>query len=143
MRKNQGPGAGVRAPRDSGTVTAELALLLPVVVLLLVILLAAAAAGVIQLRVADAARAAARAAAIGEPSGEVAATAHRLAGAGAAVEVGEADGFVVVTVSRPLPGVLAGTRATATARAVPEPGPVAAGELTAEAGRSPARGGRT
>lgn len=141
MRENRGPGAGVRAPRDSGTVTAELALLLPVVVLLLGVILAAAAAGVTQLQVTDAARAAARAAAIGESAGEVASTAHRLAGAGAGVEVGEADGFVVVTVSRPLPGILSGTWATATARAVPEPSPVA--RSAGQVGPSPDRAGWT
>lgn len=122
MTHRNGPAAGgPRSPRDTGMVTAELALLLPAVTMLLLVLLAAAAAGVTQLRVADAARAGARAAAIGESSSEIAATAHRLAGDAADVAVGEEDGFVVVTVSRPLPGILAGTRVRATARAVPEP----------------------
>lgn len=122
MTHHNGPAAGgARPPRDTGTVTAELALLLPAVTLLLLVLLAAAAAGVTQLRVADAARAGARAAAIGEGTSQIAATARQLAGGGAEVVVGTEDGFVVVEVSRPLPGILAGTRARATARAIPEP----------------------
>ncbi|MFH5824959.1 TadE family type IV pilus minor pilin [Georgenia sp. AZ-5] len=103
--------------------TAELAIALPGVVLVLLMLLTAASAALTQVRVADAARAGARAAALGEPAEAVRATATRLAGAEAWVRVGEDGGFVVVEVRRELPGPLAvlDLRAGATARAVPEP----------------------
>ena len=71
--------------RDRGSVTAELAVGLPAVVLLLVALLAVASTAIAQTRCTDAARAGARAAALGEPDGDVAATARRLAGADASV----------------------------------------------------------
>ncbi|WP_152232599.1 TadE family type IV pilus minor pilin [Georgenia ruanii] len=104
--------------------TAELAVALPGVVLLLLVLLTAASAALTQVRVADAARAGARAAALGEPAGQVSAVAAHLAGRGVAVHVGREGGYVVVEVARDLPGPLAvaGLRASATARALPEPG---------------------
>ncbi|WP_345044252.1 TadE family type IV pilus minor pilin [Georgenia daeguensis] len=104
--------------------TAELALVLPGVVLLLVALLTAASAALTQVRVADAARAGARAAALGESHGEVAGVARELAGDDAAVLVSEAGGYVVVEVSRDLAGPLrgAGLTARSSARALPEPG---------------------
>ncbi|WP_305852982.1 TadE family type IV pilus minor pilin [Georgenia sp. TF02-10] len=116
-----GPG---HRPTDRGGVTAELALVLPAVVLLLVVLLVAAAAAVSQVRVADAARAGARAAALGEPAAVITSVAEHLAGPAATVRVGRDQGYVVVTVTRELPGLLAVTDLTAraTARAVPEPG---------------------
>ncbi|WP_152203964.1 TadE family type IV pilus minor pilin [Georgenia thermotolerans] len=104
--------------------TAELAVALPGVVLLILVLLTAASAALTQVRVADAARAGARAAALGEPAGQVTAVAAQLAGGAAAVQVGREGGYVVVAVARDLPGPLAvaGLRASATARALPEPG---------------------
>lgn len=111
--------------RDRGSVTAELAVVLPGVVLVLVAVLLVGAAAITQLRCADAARAGARAAALGEPAVMVTALAADLAGAGARVRVSEEDGWVVVEVSQavetgPLGGV--GWRASATASAWPEPG---------------------
>lgn len=110
--------------RERGGVTAELALVLPGVVLLLVALLTAASAALTQVRVADAARAGARAAALGESYGPVADVARELAGDGAAVRVSESGGYVVVEVSHDLAGPLraAGLTARASARALPEPG---------------------
>lgn len=115
------PPAGRRA---RGSVTAELALALPGVVLLLVALLTAASAALTQVRVADAARAGARAAALGEPFAVVAGLTAQLAGADAVVEVRGDGGYVVVDVTQDLPGPLglADLRARASARAVPEPG---------------------
>jgi hypothetical protein len=55
---------------------------------------------VTQLRCADAARAGARAAAIGDADGAVVAVSQRVAGAGAEVSVQRADGWVVVRVER-------------------------------------------
>lgn len=105
-------------------VTAELALVLPAVVLLLVVVLTAGAAALTQVRVADAARSGARAAALGETSGSVTELVHELAGADARVLVGGDGRYVVVEVERALPGLLglADLRASASARALPEPG---------------------
>lgn len=99
------PGVhGAGRERDRGSVTAELALALPAVVGLLAAVLLLCAAGVSQLRCADAARAGARAAALGEDAGVVTAVARRLAGPGATVQVVESDPWVTVTVRRPLTG---------------------------------------
>lgn len=105
--------------------TAELALLLPAVVVVLLVCLTLGASVLAQVRCADAARAGARAAAIGEPASAVAAVARELAGPDAAITVGEEGTWVEVRVSRQVatdvPG-LGGLRATATARAWVEPG---------------------
>lgn len=94
-------------------VTAETALSLPAVVLVLLIVLAAVSAGVTQLRVADAARTAARQAAIGRD--DYAEAAQRVAaGVSLGVEQGE---LTCVTAARPVPGPLGGLGLTARARA--------------------------
>ncbi len=133
MRAGAGPGADPAPPRagagyphtdppaDQGSVTVELALALPAVVGLLVAVLLLASAATSQLRCADAARAGARAAALGEDRGVVTAIAQRVAGPGATVRVQEGDPWVTVTVRRPLTA-----------------GPLAGGGLTAE-GRATAR----
>ncbi|WP_420113898.1 TadE family type IV pilus minor pilin [Pseudactinotalea sp.] len=114
-----------RQPRDRGSVTAELALGLPAVVLALVVVLLVASAAIAQVRCTDAARAAARAAALGEDSATVVAIATDLAGSEAHVSVSESGGWVTVEVSRPVAtGWLGGSSLTARAEvAVPaEPG---------------------
>lgn len=99
--------------RDGGMVTAELAVVMPAVVLVLLLVLAGVSAGVTQLRVADAARVAARQAAIG--SDDVAGAAQRVApGVSVGVERGE---FTCVTVARRVPGPLGGLGLTASSRA--------------------------
>lgn len=85
--------------RARGSVTVELALALPAVVLLLAAVLTLGSALVGQLRCADAARAGARAAALGEGSAEIAAIAGRVAGDGATVAISTAGGWATVTVS--------------------------------------------
>ena len=100
-------------------VTAETALSLPAVVLVLLLVLSAVSAGVAQLRVTDAARVAARQAAIG--SDDVEGEAVR---AGGEVSVGVDRGeLTCVHVSRPVPGPLGGLGLTArsTACAYTEP----------------------
>lgn len=84
---------------DRGSVTAELAVGLPAVALLLVALLTVASAAIAQTRCSDAARAGARAAALGEPDATVVETARRVGGEGAAVAVSRAGGWVTVDVS--------------------------------------------
>lgn len=106
--------------------TAELALVLPAVVMVLLVCCTLGAAVLGQVRCADAARAAARAAAIGEPVAVVTSVARELAGADAEVSVDTDGSWVEVVVSRPVvSGVLgAGTlEARASARAWVEPGP--------------------
>ncbi|WP_251839872.1 TadE family type IV pilus minor pilin [Oceanitalea stevensii] len=121
--------AGRRRPRprdEQGAVTAELALVLPAVVMVLLVCCTLGAAVLGQVRCADAARAAARAAAIGEPAAVVTSVARELAGADAEVSVDTDGSWVEVVVSRPVAsGVLgAGTlEARASARAWVEPGP--------------------
>lgn len=111
------------AARDTGMVTAETAVVLPVllVVLAAAVWVLAAVAG--QLRCVDAARAAARAAARGDGSPVVQAAATQVAPAGATVQVQRSAQEVTVVVRaevRPfgaalsrLPGVPVLARATA------------------------------
>ncbi|MDK1359972.1 TadE family type IV pilus minor pilin [Arthrobacter sp. zg-Y1219] len=111
-------------PQDSslGAVTAELAVGLPAVALLLAAVLTGVAAGVTQLRVEEAARAAAREVMRGD-SAEAEAAARRIAGAEARVTISADGQWLLVevgsTVAAPLldrlPLVL-----TATATALPE-----------------------
>lgn len=109
-------GSRCRQPHDRGSVTAELALGLPAVVLALLVVLLVGAAAVAQVRCTDAARAAARAAALGEGGAAVVAVATDLAGEGAEVSVTESGGWVNVTVSRPVAtGWLGGSALTASA----------------------------
>jgi Flp pilus assembly protein TadG len=85
---------------DRGAVTAEVAVLLPVVVLLLAAVLGLASTSVAQLRCADAARAGARAAALGDADAEVVAVASRVAGPDVRVAVRRSGEWVVVRVER-------------------------------------------
>lgn len=110
------------ARSDRGSVTAEMAVGLPAVALLLVALLTVASAAIAQTRCTDAARAGARAAALGETDETVSATARRVAGGSATVDVGRAGGWVTVEVSAAI-GAWQGApvRAHATAVAKAEP----------------------
>lgn len=109
---------------DRGAVTAELAVLLPVVALLVGVLLALTAGAATHLRCGDAARAGARAAALGDDDVAVAVVVRRVAGDGARTAVARSDGWVVVTVEQtvgPTVPLLGGVtvRAHATSRAEP------------------------
>lgn len=98
---------------ERGIVTAELAVAMPAVVLVLLLVLATVNAGVTQLRVTDAARVAARQAAIG--SSDVAGAAQRAGGpVTVSIESGE---LTCVTASRRVPGPLGGLGLTARSRA--------------------------
>lgn len=89
---------------ERGAVTAEFAVALPAVVLVLVAVLLVAMAGTTQLRVADAARAGARAAAAGETDDRVAEIARRVGGEGLVVTVLRAEPWVTVRVQAPVAG---------------------------------------
>ncbi|MFD2026925.1 TadE family type IV pilus minor pilin [Promicromonospora aerolata] len=108
---------------ERGTVTAELAIGLPVVVLVLVAVLTLAAASTAQMRAMDAARAGARAVAIGEQEGGVNAAVARVGGPEAELQLVHEGRWVRVTVTRPVAGGwLSGPlRATGTAAAWVEP----------------------
>ena len=84
---------------DSGAVTVELALGLPVLVLLVAVVLVTTAAGLGTLRCADAARTGARVAAVGQSDAQVVEAARRVAGAGAHVGVRRDGGWVEVEVA--------------------------------------------
>lgn len=113
------------AERESerGTVTAELAIGLPVVILVLVAVLTLAAASTAQMRAMDAARAGARAVAIGEREAVVNAVVAKVGGPEAEVVLAHDGEWVRVTVTRPVAGGwLSGPlRATGTAAAWVEP----------------------
>ena len=108
-RRPDGPGCPAR---ERGMATAELAVAMPAVAMVLLLVLSGVSAGVTQLRVTDAARVAARAAAIGEdPAG----VASRVGGAvNLSVERGD---LTCVSASRPVPGPLGRLGLTARSRA--------------------------
>lgn len=123
--QEHGRAAATAARHERGSVTAELALLLPAVVVVLLVCLTLGGAALGQLRCADAARAAARSAAIGEPTSVVVEVARTLAGPDADVTVSRHEQWVEVSVSRPVASSVPGAgslRARATARAWVEPG---------------------
>lgn len=91
---------------DGGAVTAELAVVLPGVTLILVLLLTGGLAAITQLRIDEAARAAARSLARGEQESVAAGEARRLAGNGATVTVSSKDGFGRAVVETTVPGPL-------------------------------------
>lgn len=100
--------------RDEGSVTAELAVALPAVVVVLLLVLGVGAASSAQLRAADAARAGARVAALGDADTAVQAVAQRVAGAGAQVVVVREPPWVTVQVRAPgVVGIEVGASATA------------------------------
>ncbi len=96
--RRPGPDGG----RARGSVTAEFAIGLPAVVVVLVAAILTATAAIGQLRCADAARAGARAAALGADVAQVRDTSQVLAGPGAAVAVVRDGSWVVVRVTKPL-----------------------------------------
>ena len=113
----------MRRGRDGGAVTVELAIGMVSVVVLLGLVLALVAAGIAQIRCTDAARAGARAAALGDDDEAVALVVRRSAGGGASTTVARADGWVDVTVRVPVLGgvLLDGLTADATAGLPVEP----------------------
>jgi Flp pilus assembly protein TadG len=112
----------LRSRRDAGTVTAELAAVLPVLVLVLAVALSAVAVAASRVRLQDAAREAARLAARGDP-----AAARRLAEQttpGARIELTATDGEIVAVVRatvHPLTGLLPGFELAERAVAAVEP----------------------
>ncbi|MBO0609624.1 TadE family type IV pilus minor pilin [Myceligenerans salitolerans] len=109
---------------ERGTVTAELAVALPAVVLVLVAVLTLVAASMAQMRAVDAARAGARAAAIGDEDAAVARAVARVGGDDVDLAVEREGEWVHVTVTKPVVNGWASAgplRARATATAWIEP----------------------
>lgn len=92
-----------RPRREGGYATAEFALTLPAVILVLTFCLAVLGAAGLQLRAEDAARAAAREAAIGSSDSQVSAVVAQVAGESASVSVSRGAEFVTAVVRVPVP----------------------------------------
>jgi len=126
-RPHAAGGRGAVADRgavtDRGSVTVELAVGLVGVVVLLGLVLLLTTAATTQLRCTEAARAGARSAALGEDDAAVLGVVRRSAGDGAGVAVVRADGWVTVTVDRPVTGAwgLGGLEARASSSTPAEP----------------------
>jgi len=123
---------------DDGFVTAETAVLLPVLVALMAVLVWGVLLGAAQIRCLDAAREAARAAARGDPPGQVLAAARATAPSGAAVTVSEhgAEVRVLVSTRSQGPGTLGGLlslQVSGSASALREEADGAAGPVAAPA----------
>ncbi|MGO4383098.1 TadE family type IV pilus minor pilin [Specibacter sp. RAF43] len=103
IRPRPGRGTAVR-----GSVTAELAVVLPALTVLLALLFLGAGAAILQLRLEDGARAGVRALARGEESALAVELATRAAGEQVSVSLGVSGGFATVTVTGTLSGPLAG-----------------------------------
>ena len=93
-----------RVGRDTGSVTAEFAVVLPVAMIVAAMLVNAVVIGVQQVRLEQAAAAAARELARGEPADGVTATVSRMAGSQASAQQEISGSWASVTVSRPTPG---------------------------------------
>lgn len=113
-----------RRAGQRGSVTAELALTLPAVLMVLLLVVTLGAASVAQLRCTDAARAGARAAALGHSHAQVHQIVTDRAGPDAQVHIEPGADQVRVRVSRPVPGQWWGDwRVSAEFTAVTEPVP--------------------
>ncbi|WP_425862948.1 TadE family type IV pilus minor pilin [Arthrobacter sp. TWP1-1] len=104
----QSGGFSTGTPAMRGSVTAELAVVLPAVTALLAILLLSVSAGMLQLRLEEGARAGARALARGDSSAQVLDTVSRVSGAQASVSMAISGGYATVSVSGRTGGVLSG-----------------------------------
>ncbi|MDO5753397.1 TadE family type IV pilus minor pilin [Arthrobacter sp.] len=91
-----------------GSVTAELAVVLPAVTVLVALLMLSVAAGMLQLRLEEGARAGARALARGDSSAQVLELVATVAGGAAVVSLGSSGGYATVTVQGRVGGVLSG-----------------------------------
>ena len=94
--------------RASGSVTAELAVVLPAVTLLLAVLLLSVSVGLLQLRLEEGARAGARALARGDSPDQVMDIISRVSGGNVTVSIAASADFATVTVEGRVGGVLSG-----------------------------------
>jgi hypothetical protein len=89
---------------QSGAVTAETAVTLPLIVVFTLSMAWLVSLGITQVRALDAARETARAAARSQSAGEAVALGRRVAPAGSEITVGTGEGTVVVRVTSPVDG---------------------------------------
>jgi hypothetical protein len=89
---------------ESGAVTAETAVALPLIAVFTVSMAWLVSVGITQVRALDAARETARAAARSDGTGQALALGRRVAPAGSSISVGHGGGTVVVRVSSPVNG---------------------------------------
>ncbi len=90
--------------RESGAVTAETAVALPLIAVFAVSMAWLVSVGITQVRALDAARETARAAARSDGTGAALTLGQRVAPSGSRITVGHDDGTVVVRVSSPVNG---------------------------------------
>ena len=95
-----------RRARIRGSVTAELAVVLPAVTVLLALLLLAVTTGMLQLRLEEGARAGARALARGDSPSQVTEVVARVSGDGVSVALGNDGAYATVTVQGKVSGAL-------------------------------------
>ena len=89
---------------ESGAVTAETAVALPLIVVFALSMAWLVSLGITQVRALDAARETARAAARSDGAGPALALGRRVAPSGSKISLGHGDGTVVVKVSSPVKG---------------------------------------
>jgi Flp pilus assembly protein TadG len=112
---------------QSGAVTAETAVVLPLIALFTVAMVWMVCVGLTQVRAMDAAREVARAAARSESAAEATSLGRQVAPVGSSISVHESEGTVVATVRSPVRGPggvlgkLAGISVTGRAVAAQEP----------------------
>jgi hypothetical protein len=94
----------VQRRQESGAVTAETAVALPLLAIFTISMAWLVSMGITQVRALDAARETARAAARSEGSGSALALGRRVAPSGSRISLGHGDGTVVVKVSSPVNG---------------------------------------
>ncbi|WP_274542930.1 TadE family type IV pilus minor pilin [Rothia uropygialis] len=102
------PRAGVSLNQDgeSGTITAEFAVVMPVVIILVAFVLGAGAVGARAIKVEEAARMSARSAARGESWEETSHVARSIAGDDARIDIKRSGQDIDISVSARAPGIL-------------------------------------
>lgn len=119
-----------------GSVTAEVAVVLPAITALLALLLLGVSAGMLQLRLEEGARAGARALARGDSPALVLDLVSRVAGESINVSLASAGGYATVTVRGKVEGALSGlvpwTQSAHAAARIEKADPVALAPLTVE-----------
>lgn len=91
---------------ESGTITAEFAVVMPVVIILVAFVVGAGAVGACAVKVEEAARMSARSAARGEPWEETSHVARGIAGDDARVDIKRSGQDIEISVSARAPGIL-------------------------------------
>ncbi|MHA7303831.1 TadE family type IV pilus minor pilin [Arthrobacter sp. TMN-49] len=102
------PGSWRNVASTRGSVSAEIAVVLPAITALLAVLLLSVSAGMLQLRLEEGARAGARALARGDSTALVLELVSRVAGERVTASLASSGGYATVTVQGKVEGVLSG-----------------------------------